>query len=667
MLFFNKLNEYQQKILKDKTFIYILLQKELKYSQNEINSAILIPIVKYMQKVHIPLTTKKRFSYKELLLLIQQYNNFSKIQKMLEHCCSQGFYNYATDHGIKNYGNLKVLLGLYGINADKVAKKNKDKVNKFYIKEKLNHQQIQALSLDLLNPKAKSLSSIARKYSISLNTLQRYIKTYELNVDIKLQSNNFNSYLDHINIPDYKSYLTKEQIIFIDQNYENQCQLNNPYYLYSFCQHNKINLIYVATYLIQQRQYQLFNFRYTRSVLLQMLWQSEKYKNLYYKILSQKGINYLAKNIIHTYSKTVNAYCYLTGFNLENLHQQQLKKMSENNAAIVGLHKKILQEVLSKNKFNNLQEIVNVLPFKTNKNAIRNAIRKYNFIYHIKSMPHPVEHKFILGSEWIKKLTPQLYSKIYNMFLTMPIDQICQLLISNALQYQLLVNDNEQVLQYVLYFMYSQMYTENNLYQEKWKPYHSNDIFDHKILVSNLGRVKRDYKINNSVSQIIPFKITYNTRYLKVKITYHTQLLHQFVHRLVALTWLSNKNKCTEIDHINTIPFDNRTSNLQWVTKRGNAQNKLTRMHLSLNHHKQQAYLMINNSQKIKYTFYSENVLKQFFNHKNGINKLLKHYKNGQTITNKQSTFYGWSIVPIDNKQYFELQHLDPTLKQSID
>lgn len=53
------------------------------------------------------------------------------------------------------------------------------------------------------------------------------------------------------------------------------------------------------------------------------------------------------------------------------------------------------------------------------------------------------------------------------------------------------------------------------------------------------------------------------------------------VHRLIALTFIPNPDNLPEIDHINGNPRDNRICNLQWVTRKANQNNSITRNRLS--------------------------------------------------------------------------------------
>lgn len=41
-------------------------------------------------------------------------------------------------------------------------------------------------------------------------------------------------------------------------------------------------------------------------------------------------------------------------------------------------------------------------------------------------------------------------------------------------------------------------------------------------------------------------------------------------HKIVALTWIENKDNKPEINHINGIKYDNRVENLEWVSRQEN-------------------------------------------------------------------------------------------------
>lgn len=49
---------------------------------------------------------------------------------------------------------------------------------------------------------------------------------------------------------------------------------------------------------------------------------------------------------------------------------------------------------------------------------------------------------------------------------------------------------------------------------------------------------------------------------------------YEFVHRLVALTFLDNPDKLPEVDHIDRNRGNNNIENLRWVSKSENNKNK---------------------------------------------------------------------------------------------
>lgn len=114
---------------------------------------------------------------------------------------------------------------------------------------------------------------------------------------------------------------------------------------------------------------------------------------------------------------------------------------------------------------------------------------------------------------------------------------------------------------------------------EEWK-----DIpgYEGRYQISSLGRVKSlpKYKCNKDI--ILKGDID-KDGYKSVTLCPNNHERKRYrVHRLVAMTFIENKNNYPEVDHINTIRDDNRVENLRWVNRSINQLNELTRKKLSL-------------------------------------------------------------------------------------
>jgi len=107
---------------------------------------------------------------------------------------------------------------------------------------------------------------------------------------------------------------------------------------------------------------------------------------------------------------------------------------------------------------------------------------------------------------------------------------------------------------------------------EIWKPVKLSG-FETLLEISSEGRVKcleRAYCIGNS-KRVIPEEII--SGYLNsdgyvviTKCNIHGKQMGIKVHRLVALTFLENKENKPHVNHRNGVKTDNRLSNLEWAT-----------------------------------------------------------------------------------------------------
>ena len=84
---------------------------------------------------------------------------------------------------------------------------------------------------------------------------------------------------------------------------------------------------------------------------------------------------------------------------------------------------------------------------------------------------------------------------------------------------------------------------------------------DPRIMVSNMG-----YVVSYKRGEPYPLKVSHNNNggYQQVGAGYNGR--PQYVHRMVAETWIPNPHHHRDVNHINGDKNDNRVENLEWVT-----------------------------------------------------------------------------------------------------
>lgn len=119
-------------------------------------------------------------------------------------------------------------------------------------------------------------------------------------------------------------------------------------------------------------------------------------------------------------------------------------------------------------------------------------------------------------------------------------------------------------------------FTEQELATEVWR-----DVVSYEGIyqVSNLGRIKSNHVHGKQGGLRTPRKD--KDGYLVLFLYKAGKKAVKKVHRLVAIAFISNPNDKPCIDHVNTIKTDNRVNNLRWCTINENAENPLSRAHLS--------------------------------------------------------------------------------------
>lgn len=158
---------------------------------------------------------------------------------------------------------------------------------------------------------------------------------------------------------------------------------------------------------------------------------------------------------------------------------------------------------------------------------------------------------------------------------------------------------------------------------EEWK-----DVVGYEGLyqVSNMGRVKSCERLtrnNHIVKEKIRKPKIDKDGYCCVSLWIDGVSKEQFIHRLVAQSFIPNPDNKPCIDHINTNKTDNRVENLKWCTHKENTNNPISREKFLQNRYKVEGTHRISIYKPTK-----ESIEKMAEKHK----KPVGMYKNGLLI-----------------------------------
>lgn len=140
--------------------------------------------------------------------------------------------------------------------------------------------------------------------------------------------------------------------------------------------------------------------------------------------------------------------------------------------------------------------------------------------------------------------------------------------------------------------------------------------FEGLYQVSNLGRVK-SFKLNRE--KILKLIITHYG-YYQVGLNKNAF----YVHRLVAIAFIDNKENKPQVNHINGVKTDNRVENLEWCTAKFNCQHKYDS---GIYKHSDETKKKISNTERGKIMSVE-------------VRKKMSKQKNGRIILNQQTGIF---------------------------
>lgn len=103
---------------------------------------------------------------------------------------------------------------------------------------------------------------------------------------------------------------------------------------------------------------------------------------------------------------------------------------------------------------------------------------------------------------------------------------------------------------------------------ENWKEIEN---FNGQYLISDQGRILSKGNQHSRKDKILKPHSHHTTNHLKVNLYCDGVLKKMFVHRLVALAFVSNPDNKPCVNHKDNDPLNNSVTNLEWVTHQENS------------------------------------------------------------------------------------------------
>lgn len=456
---------------------------------------------------------------------------------------------------------------------------------------------------------------------------------------------------------------------------------NDPYFLYNnyFCKivdntnFNKIVLEVVN--FLQQNKIQImpYNFGYKGLLtLISNVNNSYQVKSMFQEAYSLGLQNYSTKYHISNYLNLKTLF-YLYGLNVPALLQFNLNKSSKKHRKLSERQIDELKKDLENNDYQSYSQISKKYNIRID--TLHKYIDQFNIDVKYIASKNKKSTKHLTDDyeKWVQRINNNgIKQWIFEQLIQkkIPLDVIYQMLLQNSKGYFL--DKYKQKYCPVTYYINLNFKNYLLLPQEQWKEYHD-DLIDKiykSFKVSNYGRILT-VTLNRNQQHIIVGGIR-DKGYLAVHVRYKSENRYYSVHQLVAKCFISNYQQKKYIDHINTIPLDNRVSNLSWVTHQENSNNPITKQKKSIlmkntwskgrfNKTNLSPCMAFNKDEHKIYCFKSVKSLQDFFNYHS--HTLKERWFNKGTIQNQKHKLYGWSFKNITYEEYLKKQQLDPTLK----